>query len=255
LRLAPAPEAKKTMLAIYDRLEDAAKTVSVTMSSGIIPTTLELIDNLSIVAVEKTVSIGLPVEAAGLLLIEVDGVLSTVEENIRRVGEICRRHGAREVKIAQNAAEAENLWVARRAIAKAFGQIAPCKFAEDSTVPRSLIPQLVEKCLEIQRKCQLPMLIVGHAGDGNMHPTIMFDKRDKDAVARAEKALDEIHLATLALGGTLSGEHGIGFAKAPYLRAEMGEVGFRLGRDVKTVVDPQGIMNPGKMFHYEGAQH
>ncbi len=255
LRLVPMPETKKTMLATFDRLENAAKTVSVTMGAGIIPTTLELMDNLSIVAVEKAVRIGLPVEAAGLLLIEVDGVPSTVEENARRVSEICRECGAMEVKIAQSAAEAEDLWVARRAVAKAFGQIAPCKFAEDSTVPRSLIPLLVDKCLEIQKKYDLPMVIVGHAGDGSMHPTIMFDKRDKDAVARAEKALDEVHIVTLELGGTLSGEHGIGSAKAPYLRAEMGPVGYKLGQDVKAALDPQGIMNPGKMFNYEGALH
>ena len=255
LKLVPIPETKKTMMAIYDRLEDAARTVSVTMGSGIIPTTLEIMDNLSIVAVEKAVNIGLPVQAGGLLLIEVDGVPSTVEENARRVGEICRECGATEVKIAQTAAEAENLWVARRAVAKAFGQIAPCKFAEDATVPRSLVPVLVDKCLAIQKKYGLPMVIVGHAGDGNMHPTIMFDKRDKDAVARAEKALDEVHLVTLELGGTLSGEHGIGYAKAPYLRAEMGETGYRLGKDVKAAIDPKGIMNPGKMFNYEGSLH
>lgn len=255
LRLVPMPETKKTMLATFDRLENAAKTVSVTMGAGIIPTTLELMDNLSIVAVEKAVKIGLPVEAAGLLLIEVDGVPSTVEENAKRVSEICRECGATSVKIAQTAAEAEDLWVARRAVAKAFGQIAPCKFAEDSTVPRSLIPLLVDKCLEIQKKYDLPMVIVGHAGDGNMHPTIMFDKRDKDAVARAEKALDEVHVVTLELGGTLSGEHGIGSAKAPYLLAEMGPVGHKLGKDIKAALDPQGIMNPGKMFNYEGAAH
>lgn len=255
LRLAPMPETKKTMMAMYDRLENAAETVSVTMASGIIPTTLELMDNLSIVAVEKAVKIGLPVDAAGLLLIEVDGVASTVEENAKRVSEICRECGATEVKIAQTAAEAEGLWMARRSIAKAFGRIAPCKFAEDSTVPRSLIPLLVDKCLEIQKKCGLPMVIVGHAGDGNMHPTIMFDKRDKDAVARAEKALDDIHIMTLELGGTLSGEHGIGSAKAPYLLAELGPVGFKLGRDIKDAMDPLGIMNPGKMFNYEGEQH
>lgn len=255
LRLVPMPETKKTMMATFDRLENAAKTVSVTMGAGIIPTTLELMDNLSIVAVEKAVKIGLPVDAAGLLLIEVDGVPSTVEENARRVSEICRECGATNVKVAKTAAEAEDLWAARRAVAKAFGQIAPCKFAEDSTVPRSLIPLLVDKCLAIQKKYALPMVIVGHAGDGNMHPTIMFDKRDKDAVARAEKALDEVHVVTLELGGTLSGEHGIGSAKAPYLRAEMGPVGYKLGQDVKAALDPQGIMNPGKMFNYEGALH
>ncbi|SCM80768.1 Glycolate oxidase subunit GlcD [uncultured Sporomusa sp.] len=255
LRLVSAPITKKTMLAIYERLEDAAKTVSVTMASGIIPTTLELMDNMAIVATEKALKIGLPVHAGGLLLIEVDGVPSTVEENAKRISEICQECGVMEFKIAQTAAEAEKLWAARRGIAKAFGQIAPCKYAEDATVPRSLVPVLVEKSMEIAKKHNIPILICGHAGDGNMHPTILFDKRDKAAFARAEKALADVHIVTLELGGTLSGEHGIGFAKAPYLRAEVGPVGYKLGQDVKAVIDPENFMNPGKMFNYEGELH
>ena len=255
LRLVPIPETKKTMMAIYRDLADAAKTVSTTMAAGIIPTTLEIMDNLSIVAVEKAVKIGLPVHAGGLLIIEVDGVPSTVEENALRISEICKECGAIEVKIAQTPEEAENLWTARRSVAKAFGQVAPCKFAEDATVPRSLVPVLIEKFVEIGKKYDLPMMIVGHAGDGNTHPTILFDKRDKDMVARAEKALDELHIVTLEHGGTLSGEHGIGCAKAPYLRAETGEVGYRLGQQIKAAFDPDGIMNPGKMFNYEGELH
>ena len=255
LRLVSAPLTKKTMLAIYERLEDAAKTVSVTMAAGIIPTTLELMDNMAIVATEKALKIGLPVHAGGLLLIEVDGVSSTVEENAKRISEICKECGVMEFKIAQTAAEAEKLWAARRGIAKAFGQIAPCKYAEDATVPRSLVPVLVEKSMEIAKKHNIPILICGHAGDGNMHPTILFDKRDKAAFERAEKALEDVHIVTLELGGTLSGEHGIGFAKAPYLRAEVGPVGYRLGQDVKAVIDPANIMNPGKMFNYEGKLH
>ncbi|HML35449.1 FAD-binding oxidoreductase [Sporomusa sphaeroides] len=255
LRLVPLPAVKKTMMAIYDRLEDAARTVSVTMAAGIIPTTLELMDNLSIVSVEKYLKIGLPVKAGGLLLIEVDGVLSTVEENARRVSEICKQCGATEVKIARTPQEAEDLWRARRSINPAFGQVAPCKFAEDATVPRSLVPVLVEKIMSIQEKYDVPIFNMGHAGDGNMHPTIMFDKRNKEQMARAEQALDEVHIVTLELGGTLSGEHGIGCAKAPYLRAETGATGYKIGREIKQAVDPLGILNPGKMFFYEGKLH
>lgn len=255
LRLVPIPAVKKTMMAIYDRLEDAAKTVSVTMASGIIPTTLEIMDNLSIVSVENYLKIGLPVKAGGLLLIEVDGVESTVEEDAKRVSEICKKCGASEVKMAKTPAEAEELWLARRSINPAFGQVAPCKFAEDATVPRSLVPVLVEKVLEIQKKYDVPIFICGHAGDGNMHPTIMFDKRNKEQKERAEKALHEVHIVTLELGGTLSGEHGIGFAKAPYLRAETGLAGYKLGQEIKKAVDPTGILNPGKMFFYEGELH
>lgn len=255
LRLVPIPEVKKTMMAIYEHLEDAAKTVSVTMAAGIIPTTLELMDNLSIVSVENYLKIGLPVKAGGLLLIEVDGVPSTVEENAKRVSEICKQCGATEVKIAQTPEEAEGLWRARRSINPAFGQVAPCKFAEDATVPRSLVPVLVEKIMAIQKKYDVPIFNMGHAGDGNMHPTIMFDKRNKEQMSRAEKALDEVHIVTLELGGTLSGEHGIGCAKAPYLLAETGETGYKLGQEIKQVVDSLGILNPGKMFFYEGTLH
>jgi len=255
LRLVPIPQVKKTMMAIYERLEDAAKTVSVTMAAGIIPTTLELMDNLSIVSVENYLNIGLPVKAGGLLLIEVDGVPSTVAEDAKRVNEICKQCGATEVKIAQTPEESEELWRARRSINPAFSQVAPCKFAEDATVPRSLVPLLVEKVLAIQKKYDVPIFICGHAGDGNMHPTIMFDKRNKEQMARAEQALDEVHVVTLELGGTLSGEHGIGFAKAPFLRAETGEVGYKLGQEIKQAVDPRGILNPGKMFFYEGTLH
>lgn len=255
LRLTKIPQVKKTMMAIYERLEDAAKTVSVTMASGIIPTTLELMDNLSIVSVENYLKIGLPVKAGGLLLIEVDGVESTVEENIEKVQATCFKCGATEVKVAKNAVEAEELWRARRSINPAFGQVAPCKFAEDATVPRSLVPLLVEKIVDIQKKYDVPIFICGHAGDGNMHPTIMFDKRDQEQMSRAEKALDEVHLVTLELGGTLSGEHGIGFAKAPYLKAETGEAGYELGRKIKRAVDPLNLLNPGKMFFFEGDLH
>ncbi|MBP1763882.1 MAG: putative FAD-linked oxidoreductase [Firmicutes bacterium] len=255
LRLVVPPVTKKTMVAIYERLEDAAKTVSVTMADGIIPTTLEIMNDQTIAAVENYLKIGLPVNAGGLLLVEVDGMPSTVEENAKRVSGICKECGAMEVKIAQTAEEVEDLWRARRSVGAAFGQVAPSKYSEDSTVPRSRVPELIKRILTIQNEYDLPVFICGHAGDGNMHPTILFDKRDKDAAARAEKALDEVHFVTLELEGTLSGEHGIGFAKAPFLKREAGEVGYRLGQDIKRIIDPAGILNPGKMFFYEGKLH
>lgn len=255
LRLVRPPQAKKTMLAIYDNLEDAAQTVSKTMTSGIIPTTLEIMNNQAIVAVENYLGIGLPVKAGGLLLIEVDGVPSTVEENAHNIVAICNQCGATEVKVAKTAEETEDLWRARRAVGAAFGRVAPSKFAEDSTVPRSLVPELVKRIRVIQEKYDVPIFICGHAGDGNMHPTILFDKRNKEQTERANHALDELHLITLELGGTLSGEHGIGFAKAPFLRAETGAVGYQIGRDIKTLFDPGNILNPGKMFFFEGKLH
>lgn len=255
LRLVRPPQTKKTMLAIYDDLEDAARTVSKTMAAGIIPTTLEIMNNQSIVAVENYLKIGLPVKAGGLLLIEVDGVPSTVEENAHKIVAICNQCGATEVKVAKTAEETEDLWRARRAVGAAFGRVAPSKYAEDSTVPRSLVPELIKRMCVIGEKYNVPIFICGHAGDGNMHPTILFDKRNREETERANQALDELHLVTLELGGTLSGEHGIGFAKAPFLRAETGDVGYQMGKDIKTVFDPDNILNPGKMFFFEGELH
>jgi len=249
LKFVHAPEAKKTLLAVYDRLEDAAETLSVTMAAGIMPTTMELLDNFCIVAVENHAKIGLPVKAGAILLIKVDGGPSSVEENGNRIGEICKECGATEVKIAKTATEAEDLWRARRFIGRAYGQAAPCKYAEDATVPSSLIPVLIEKLGEIQDKYDVQIYSWGHAGDGNLHPAILFDKLDKDATARTNKAPDELHIVTLELDRTLSGENGIGFAKDSYLRAE---TGYKLVREIKTADDPHGLMNPGKLFFYEG---
>lgn len=251
LKLVHKPQQKQTLLATFDQLEDAATTVSVMMASGVIPTTLELMDNLTIRAVENYLCIGLPVEAGAILLIEVDGDPAAVSSHVLHVQKVCKECGASEVKTAKTQQESDGLWKARRAISPACGKISPTKISEDATVPRSQIPAMVKRIRQIAEKYQLKMVIFGHAGDGNLHPNILSNKHDKEEMERVEKAVEELFKAALELGGTLSGEHGIGYMKAPFLIWETGEVGFSSGQKVKEALDPDHMMNPGKMFDYK----
>ncbi|HWR38541.1 MAG TPA: FAD-linked oxidase C-terminal domain-containing protein [Patescibacteria group bacterium] len=248
LRLVEKPAAKQTLLSIFSSIDDAATTVSKLMASGTIPTTLEIMDNLTIRAVEEYLHIGLPVTAEAILLIEVDGSAAAVAKQSLHVAEVCRQCGAGDVKIAATPEEMEQLWKARRAISPACGKINPTKISEDATVPRSQIPAMVRKVKEIADKHRLKMVIFGHAGDGNLHPNILTNKHDTAEMERVDAAVAELFRAALELGGTLSGEHGIGYMKAPFLKWETGETGFDAGKKVKAAVDPDGLMNPGKLF-------
>lgn len=253
VKLTHKPQAKQTMLATFHAIEDAATTVSTMMASGVIPTTLEIMDNLTIQAVENFLNIGLPVEAGAILLIEVDGDPRAVEKHVRHVLKVCEDCNAASVKLAKTAAEADALWKARRSVSPACGKLNPTKISEDATVPRSRIPEMVSAVQAIAKKYNLKMVIFGHAGDGNLHPNILSNKHDKAEMARVEKAVQELFQAALKLGGTLSGEHGIGYLKAPFLVWETGEEGFRFGKAVKQAVDRKSLMNPGKMFDYSDA--
>lgn len=248
LRLIDKPKAKQTMLAVFDAIDEAAVTVSTMMASGTIPTTLEIMDNLTICAVENYLHIGLPVDADALLLIEVDGEPAAVAKQAESVIKVCKDCGAREVKIAKDQKEADSFGLARRSISPACGKINPTKISEDATVPRSQIPSMVRAVRELAAKYKLKMVIFGHAGDGNLHPNILSNKRDLEEMERVEKAICELFQIALKLGGTLSGEHGIGYMKAPFLQWEFGKTGFAAGQKIKAAVDPQGILNPGKLF-------
>ncbi len=248
LRLLPKPQAKQTALAIYDKMEDAAQTVTTIICEGIIPATLELMDQTTIHCVENYLNMGLPLDAEAILLIEVDGSPGQVVEEMKLVKVACEKNGCRQVQVAAEATERDRLWKARRAVSSAIVQLKPTKISEDATVPRSKIPEMVRRLKAISTKYNLYLPVFGHAGDGNLHPNIIADKRDHEEMERVEKAVAELFQAALDLGGTLSGEHGIGLMKKPYLVWETGDVGINYMKAIKNAVDPKGILNPGKMF-------
>jgi glycolate oxidase len=248
LKLIPPPQAQQAMMAIFDTVEAASETVSAIIANRIIPCTLEFLDNFTIRTVEDFRHAGLPVDAAALLLIEVDGHPAQVEEEAEKVKEICKKKEARSIRVAESAEEKDLIWQARRDALPALARLRPTTVLEDATVPRSQLPAMVRKINEISEKYRLTIGTFGHAGDGNLHPTILTDKRDKEEFTRVEAAIDEIFDAALSLGGTLSGEHGIGLAKCKYMEAETSRATIDYSHRLKAALDPANILNPGKMF-------
>lgn len=248
LRLLPLPEAVRAMTAVFDKIETAAETVSEVIRRGIIPRAIEFMDNSSIRCAESRLKIGLPVEAEALLLIEVDGKVHETDVIIKQLKTVCMSMGAKNIKIAETKEEADNLWKARKAISPALFQFAPDKINEDIVVPRSKIPDMVRKINSLKEETGLTMVSFGHAGDGNIHFNIMLDKKDKTELKKAEYAIDVLFDYTLELGGTISGEHGVGITKAAYIEKEIGSVELNLMKKIKKVFDPKGILNPGKIF-------
>lgn len=247
VKLLPLPENKKTLLAIFPHLDDAARTVSSIIQARIIPATLELIDQAAIRCVEDYLNMGLPTQAEALLLIEVDGDNDTVSRQNERIKDICLKNGAGEVKIAHNREEEEQLWKARRSISPALLRLNPHKVNEDINVPISQIPEIIRRISKIAHKYQLINVNFGHAGDGNIHTNFMINKDNPDEVKRTKQAVEEIFKATLELGGTISGEHGIGITKAPYLEMDIGKKNLSLMEQLKHLFDPNHILNPGKL--------
>jgi len=247
-KLVPMPEHKESMLAIFDHMDDAARTVAAIIRSGVIPATLEFLDRVTINAVEDFKKIGLPRQAEAILLIETDGQRSAAQAEADKVVAICRENHAGSVQKAADETERAQLWLARRSALSSLARVRPTTILEDATVPRSRVPDMVRGVREIAERHRILIGNFGHAGDGNLHPTVLTDIRDKEEYARAEKAIEEIFDLALSLGGTLSGEHGIGMAKAPFLKRETGAVGIKTMRSIKRALDPNNILNPGKMM-------
>jgi glycolate oxidase len=247
LKLVPPPQAAKSMLAVFDSIAGASETVAAIIAAKIVPATLEMMDNFTIRTVDNFRKAGLPTDAAALLLIEVDGHPGQVADEAQVVERICREHKAREVKVAGDAVERNTIWQARRDALPALAKLKPTCVLEDATVPRSKIPAMIGALENISKKFQLTIGTFGHAGDGNLHPTILTDKRDKKEWLRVEKAIEEIFNQALALGGTLSGEHGIGLAKAGFLIKETGRATLDFSARMKMALDPKNILNAGKM--------
>jgi len=248
LKLIPYPAHRKAMMATFDRLESASETVAAVIAERIVPATLEYMDNFTIRAVEDFSRAGLPVDAAAMLLVELDGHPAQVEEDAQKVEAICRRQGAEAVRVAADAAERDKVWAARRAALSALAKLKPTLVLEDATVPRSRIPDMVRAIGAVAARYRLDIGIFGHAGDGNLHPTILTDKRNQREWARVEEAIEAIFDEALTLGGTLSGEHGTGIAKRRFLEKETSPGTILLSRRVKQALDPKNILNPGKII-------
>lgn len=249
LRLVAKPDHVSTALAEFLTLEAASRTVNAILSAGIVPATLELMDQTAITCIEEAMHLGLPTDVEASLLIETDGAhLETVKHEIEACVRICQDNGARSVKIAQNEAQRGNLWKARRSISPSLARKAPNKLGEDITVPRSAIPEVIRRLRGISDRYGLPIVIFGHAGDGNLHPNILFDKRQPEQWHMVEQMVGEIFAASLALGGTLSGEHGVGILKRPYLEKALGSASIEIQKKIKHTFDPKNILNPGKIF-------
>jgi len=249
LRLVAKPRFTKTALAEFDALANASRTVNAILAEGIVPASLELMDQTAITCIEEAMHLGLTTDVEASLIIETDGSdEQTVMREAEAAGRICRENGARTVKVAQDESERASLWKARRSISPSLARKAPNKLGEDITVPRSAIPEVVQQLRGISAKYGLPIVIFGHAGDGNLHPNILFDKRKPEQWQKVEQMVREIFGVALAHGGTLSGEHGVGVLKRPYFEQALGPVSVEVQKRIKQALDPLNILNPGKMF-------
>ena len=249
LRLITKPRYAKTAWAEFSSLGGASRTVTAILAAGIVPASLELMDQTAVRCVEEAMHLGLNTGVEASLIIETDGADEpTVIREINACVEICQGSGAYSVKLAQSEAERNALWKARRSMSPSLARKAPNKLGEDITVPRSAIPEVVQRLRMISNKYGLTVVIFGHAGDGNLHPNILFDKRQPEQWAKVEQMVGDIFDASLSLGGTLSGEHGVGLLKRPYLERALGPVSIDVQRAIKHALDPLNILNPGKMF-------
>ncbi|MFQ5996991.1 MAG: FAD-binding oxidoreductase [Dehalococcoidales bacterium] len=248
LHIIPKPEASRLMLAVFDTLEDAGQAVSDIISAGIIPEALELLDKMMCWVIEQSVSAGYPTDAAGLLLIIVAGLADTLDKQVKEISEICQRNKVRELRTAQTNEERDALWKGRQGAFGAVARICPPYSVCDGTVPRDKLAQALHKVGEIAEKYHVLIANVAHAGDGNLHPLILFDAKKPEERAAAKKAGNEVLDACIALGGTITGEHGIGLEKLDAMPYMFDSADLTAMRQVKTVFDPDDVLNPGKIF-------
>jgi len=251
LRLLPMPPANKTMMAIFDDMAVGGQAVSNIMASGVVPAKVEFVDNFVIRRIEEMTPMGLPVDAKALLLLQADGSPAAVEAESEQIVDILKKSGAREVKVAKDANEAAMYWKMRSAgFAAVFGA-SRTVMAEDVAVPRDKLAEFIQKLGEISQRTGFFIQYLGHAGDGNLHPSVFTDIRNKEEFARAQKVIEEIFDTALSLGGVLSGEHGIGLEKQRFLKRAMDPVALDLMKKIKDLLDPNHILNPGKIWEEE----
>ncbi len=248
IKLLPLPEAKKTMLVLFDSIDGAAQAVSSIVRNKIIPATLEFMDGRTIDCVRQATDLQVPDNARAVLIIEVDGDREFLDKQAQKIADIIAPLGVVETRIAETPAESEALWQIRRSVSASLRKVNPDKFNEDICVPRSKVPEMIRKIDAISDKYAIPIVNFGHAGDGNIHVNIMIDRKVPGALEKAEKAIEEVFRGTLELGGTMSGEHGVGIAKAPYIPLEITEQTAAYMKTLKKALDPNNILNPGKIF-------
>lgn len=249
LRLIRKPERVYTLLGLFESVDDSARAVAAICASGLVPRCLELVDEACLLAMRNE-GVSIDDRAKALLIIEVDGDEAACETAMERVGECAMEAKAIDVLVAQDAAQRERLWHARRELSHVTRRMAKHKISEDVVVPRRAIPALVRKVHAISKETGVRMLNYGHAGDGNLHVNLLWD--DEAQAPHVERALDALFRATLELGGTLTGEHGVGTSKSAFLALEQSEELIAIQRDLKAVFDPRGVLNPGKIFPRRG---
>jgi glycolate oxidase len=249
LKLLPLPKFRLTALAVFPRLEDAAETVSEIMSAGLLPASIELMDQITVQCVEELLHTGLPTDAEALLLLAFDGNYEQIVANeLAAASEICTRRGARSLQSARTPEESARLWQARRSISPALARKSPNKLGEDISVPRSAVPEIIRRIRTIAMQYELTIPVFGHAGDGNLHPNILCDRNNPEEMQRVRGAAAAIFEAAIACGGTLSGEHGIGLLKKEFMEQDLGHEAIEAMKKIKLALDPHNLLNPGKIF-------
>jgi len=248
LKLIPKPAARKTMVATFAAMDAAAQCVSDIIAAQIIPCTLEFLDRTTIHCVEDYAKVGLPLDCEALLLMETDGHPAAVADEAAQMESLARKAGALQVRVAKDDAEATKLASARRSAFSALARVAPTTILEDATVPRSELAKMIRFVDSVARKHKLRIGTFGHMGDGNLHPTFLTDERNKEEMHRVHEAFKEIFDEAIRLGGTITGEHGVGLAKKDFLPKFAGDAQMRVMRELRRALDPNGILNPGKMF-------
>jgi glycolate oxidase len=248
LRLVRAPQAFKTMLGVFESVDDASQTVSDIIGAGIVPGAMEMMDTLITQAVEAAYHFGFPLDAGAILIVELDGLSAGLDQQAARVMELCHQNRAREVRLAQSAQERADLWKSRKRAFGAIGRLSPNFITQDGVVPRSRLPEMMRFIAECSRRYELRIPNVFHAGDGNLHPLILYDERDPEQIRRALAASDEIMTRCVELGGSVTGEHGIGVEKIDFMAKQFTPDDLDAMRQLRRVFDPEGRCNPHKMF-------
>ena len=246
--LKPLPPARKTLMAVFDDVVVAGENVSRVLENGIVPGKIEFLDNWVIKSIERLQPMGLPKAAQAVLIFEVDGIPEAVEQEVAQIVKVCKKYGAKDVRVSQDQAEADKYWAARRAGFAAVFSAAPTVMAEDITVPRNRIPDFIRRVKEICESRGIEYNIIGHAGDGNLHPALLTDIKKKKEFEKAEKAMEEIISYAVKLGGVVSGEHGIGLEKMKFLKHAMDPLAIEIMKAIKKILDPNNILNPGKIW-------